>query len=157
MDMQTFAQATVTQYISKVCTFGLSGRKLKACKACWEQWLGCTTATKFQVDITWYLSAEQAGWAIISISSGEGACDDGKGNGTWSPVVQNGIEAISCATQLDRLVVVKVGRKITTNDNHMFGDNPTWSRKLHVCGDVGVIAVPRAPKWVTTVPICWCL
>ena len=69
-------------------------------------------------------------------------------------MVQNGIEAISCATQLDRLVVVKVGRKITTNDNHMFGDNPTWSRKLHVCGDVGVIAVPRAPKWVTTVPIC---
>lgn len=45
------------------------------------------------------------------------------------------LEAISCVTQLDGLVKVEVGRKTTKGDVHMFGKNPSWSRKLHVWGE----------------------
>ena len=47
----------------------------------------------------------------------------------WSNVA---LEAISCTTQLDGLVVVEVGGKTATCDMHMFGVNPSWARKLHV-------------------------
>ena len=42
------------------------------------------------------------------------------------------LEAISCATQLDGLVVVEVGGKTAMCDRHMFGVNHSWARKLHI-------------------------
>ena len=50
------------------------------------------------------------------------------------------LEAISCGTQLDGLVVVEIKRKMATRDVHMIGANPTWSNKLHVWGNAGVVA-----------------
>ena len=46
---------------------------------------------------------------------------------------------MSCMTQLDGLVAVKVGGKTATCDVYMFSANPTWSRKLRVSGEAGVI------------------
>ncbi len=40
------------------------------------------------------------------------------------------LKAISCATQLDGLVVVDIKGKLATRDMHLFGANPTWSKKL---------------------------
>ena len=48
--------------------------------------------------------------------------------------------AISCATQLDGLVAVKIKGKLATRDMHLFGANPTWSNKLCVGGEAGVVA-----------------
>ena len=56
------------------------------------------------------------------------------------------LEAISCATQLDGLVVVEVKGKIATRDKHMFGANPAWSRKLRVWGEAGVVAEGKDSK-----------
>ena len=56
------------------------------------------------------------------------------------------LEAISCATQLDGLVVVEVKGKIATRDMHMCGANPAWSRKLRVWGEAGVVAVGKDSK-----------
>ena len=56
------------------------------------------------------------------------------------------LEAIACATQLDGLVVVDVKGKPTTRDAHMFGVNPSWSSKLHVWGEAGVVAEGKDGK-----------
>ena len=56
------------------------------------------------------------------------------------------LEAISCATQLDGLVVVDVKGKIATHDKHMFGANPSWSSKLKVWGEAGVVAEGKDSK-----------
>ena len=45
------------------------------------------------------------------------------------------LKAISCATQLDGLVVVEIKGKLATRDLHMFGANPMWSKKLRVWGE----------------------
>ena len=37
------------------------------------------------------------------------------------------LEAISCATQLDGLVMVEVSGKTDMHDVHMFGANPSWA------------------------------
>ena len=49
------------------------------------------------------------------------------------------LEAISCATQLDRLVVVEIKVNLATCDVHLFDANPTWSKKLRVWGEAGVV------------------
>ena len=56
------------------------------------------------------------------------------------------LEAISCATQLDGLVVVKIKGKLATWDMHLFGVNPTWSKKLCVWGEAGVVAEGKDSK-----------
>ena len=56
------------------------------------------------------------------------------------------LEAISCAMQLDGLVVVEIKGKLATHDMHMFGENPTWSKKLHVWGEAGVVAEGKDSK-----------
>jgi hypothetical protein len=56
------------------------------------------------------------------------------------------LEAISCATQLDGLVVVKIKGKLATPDMQLFGVNPTWSKKLRVWGEVGVVAEGKDSK-----------
>jgi hypothetical protein len=45
------------------------------------------------------------------------------------------LEAISCATQLDGLVVVEIKGKLATRDMQLFSANPTWSNKLRVWGE----------------------
>ena len=40
------------------------------------------------------------------------------------------LEAIACATKLDGLAVVDVKGKLATRDVHMFGANPSWSKRL---------------------------
>ena len=50
------------------------------------------------------------------------------------------LNAISCALQLDGLVVVKIKDKLAMRDMHMFGTNPTWSKKRHVWGEVEAVA-----------------
>ena len=47
----------------------------------------------------------------------------------WSKVA---LEAISCATQFDGIVVVEVGAKTATRDVHMIGANPFWDQKLGI-------------------------
>ena len=49
------------------------------------------------------------------------------------------IEAIKCATQLDGLVVVKLGDKTGTRDEHVFGANPKWAKNLRTWGEAGVV------------------
>ena len=56
------------------------------------------------------------------------------------------LKVISCATQLDGLVVVDIKGKIATQDAHMFGANPTWSNKLQVWGKAEVIAEDKDSK-----------
>jgi len=56
------------------------------------------------------------------------------------------LETISCATQLDGLVVVELKGKLATCDMHLFGANPTWSKKLHVWGEAGVVAEGKDSK-----------
>ena len=36
--------------------------------------------------------------------------------------------------------MVEIKGKLATRDMHLFGANPTWSKKLHVWGEVGVVA-----------------
>ena len=45
------------------------------------------------------------------------------------------LKAIACATQLDGLVVVDIKGKLATRDMHLFGVNPTWSKKLRIWGE----------------------
>ena len=56
------------------------------------------------------------------------------------------LKAIACATQLDGLVVVKIKSKLATRDMHLFGGNPTWSKKLCVWGKAGVVAEDKDSK-----------
>ena len=56
------------------------------------------------------------------------------------------LEAIACATQLDGLVVVDVKGKLATHDVHMFGVNPSWSSKLRIWGEAGVVAEGKDSK-----------
>jgi hypothetical protein len=56
------------------------------------------------------------------------------------------LEAISCATQLDGLVVVEMKGKLATHDMHLFGANPTWSKKLRVWGEAGAVAEGKDSK-----------
>jgi hypothetical protein len=56
------------------------------------------------------------------------------------------LEAIACATQLDGLVVVDVKGKMATRDAHMFGANPSWSGKLRVWGEAGVVTEGKNGK-----------
>ena len=56
------------------------------------------------------------------------------------------LKAISCAMQLDGLVVVEIKGKLATCDMHMFGANPMWSKKLHVWGEAGVIVEGKDSK-----------
>ena len=56
------------------------------------------------------------------------------------------LQAISCATQLDGLVVVEIKGKLATHDMHLFGANPTWSKKLCVWGEAGVVAEGKDSK-----------
>ena len=56
------------------------------------------------------------------------------------------LEAISCATQLDGLVVVEIKVEVAARDVHMFGANPTWSNKLRVWGEAGVVAEGKDSK-----------
>ena len=50
------------------------------------------------------------------------------------------LEAISCAIQLDGLVVGEIKGKIAMPDAHMFGANQMWAQKLRVWGKAGVVA-----------------
>ena len=56
------------------------------------------------------------------------------------------LQAISCATQLDGLVVVEIKGKLATRGMHLFGANPTWSKKLHVWVEARVIAEGKDSK-----------
>jgi hypothetical protein len=56
------------------------------------------------------------------------------------------LEAISCAMQLDGLVMVEAKGKVATRDMHMFGANPMWSNKLRICGEAGVMAEGQDSK-----------
>ena len=56
------------------------------------------------------------------------------------------LEAISCATQLDGLVAVEIKGKLATRDMHLFGANTTWSKKLRVWGEAGVVAEGKDSK-----------
>ena len=56
------------------------------------------------------------------------------------------LEAISCMTKLDWLVVSEVGGKTTTCDVHMFGANSSWSRNVHVWGEFRVMAKGKNSK-----------
>jgi hypothetical protein len=56
------------------------------------------------------------------------------------------LKAISCALQLDGLVMVKTKDKLATRDMHMFGTNPMWSKKLHVWGEVEAVAEGKDSK-----------
>ena len=56
------------------------------------------------------------------------------------------LKTMTCATQLDGLVVVKIKGKLATRDMHLFGANPTWSKKLHVWGEAGIIAEGKDSK-----------
>jgi hypothetical protein len=56
------------------------------------------------------------------------------------------LEASSCATQLDELVVVKIKGRLAIRDMHLFGANPTWSKKLHAWGEAGVVAEGKDSK-----------
>jgi hypothetical protein len=56
------------------------------------------------------------------------------------------LEAISCATQLDGLVVVEVKGKLATRDMHLFGANPRWSNILQVWGEAGVVTEGKESK-----------
>ena len=56
------------------------------------------------------------------------------------------LKAISCDMQLNGLVVVDIKGKLATRDMHMFGANPTWSKKLCVWGEVGVVAEGKDSK-----------
>ena len=49
------------------------------------------------------------------------------------------IEAIKCATQLDGLVVVKLGDKIGTRDEYVFEANLKWSKNLRIWDEDGVV------------------
>ena len=42
--------------------------------------------------------------------------------------------------------MVEIKDKLATHDMHMFGANPTWSKKLHVWGEVGVVAEGKDSK-----------
>ena len=63
------------------------------------------------------------------------------------------LDAITCATQLDGLVVVEVGGKSTTHDVLMFGPNPRWTRNLKICGEARVIAEGKNLRQVTEEPL----
>ena len=54
--------------------------------------------------------------------------------------------AISCATQLDGLAMVEIKGKLATHDMHMFDANTTWSKKLRVWGEAGVVAESKDSK-----------
>ena len=54
----------------------------------------------------------------------------------WGKVA---IKAIKCATQLDGLVVVKLGKKTATRDKHVFKANLKWSKNLRMWGEAGVV------------------
>ena len=49
------------------------------------------------------------------------------------------MEALKCATQLDRLKVVTLGNQTTTCDILMFGKNPNWAKNLHTWGQAIVV------------------
>ena len=56
------------------------------------------------------------------------------------------LEAIVCTTQLDGLVVVDMKGQVVTRDVHMFGANPSWSNRLRVWGEAGVVAEGKDAK-----------
>ena len=60
--------------------------------------------------------------------------------------VKVALKAILCATQLDGLVAVEIKFKLATRDVHMFGANPTWSKKLYVWGKAVVVAEGKDSK-----------
>ena len=49
------------------------------------------------------------------------------------------VEAIKCATQLDRLVVMKHGNKTATQDKHVYNKNPKWAKNLQTWGNAGMV------------------
>jgi hypothetical protein len=48
--------------------------------------------------------------------------------------------------RLDGLVVVNVKGKLATSDVHMFGANPSWSSRLKIWGEAGVMAEGKDSK-----------
>lgn len=56
------------------------------------------------------------------------------------------LEAIACTTKLDGLIVVDVKCKMVTRDVHMFGANPSWSSRLKIWGEAGVVAEGKDSK-----------
>ena len=48
--------------------------------------------------------------------------------------------------RLDGLVVVNVKGKLATSDVHMFGANPSWSSRLKIWGEAGVMAEGKKSK-----------
>jgi len=56
------------------------------------------------------------------------------------------IKAIKCVTQLDGLVVVKLGNKTGTRDEHVFEAYLKWSKNLRTWGKAGVVREGKAGK-----------
>lgn len=48
------------------------------------------------------------------------------------------IKAIKCATHVDGLTVVEVGRLLKTRNEHVMGKNPNWVKNLHTWGEARV-------------------
>jgi hypothetical protein len=42
--------------------------------------------------------------------------------------------------------MVEIKGKLATRDMYLFGANPTWSKKLHVWGEAGVVAEGKDSK-----------
>ena len=49
------------------------------------------------------------------------------------------IGAIKLATQLDGLILVNVGGKMATRDEHVYGSNLNWATNLCIFGEAGVV------------------
>ena len=56
------------------------------------------------------------------------------------------LDAVTCATQLNGLVVTEVNGKQMTCDMHIFDANPKWSKNLCIWGEVGVVTVGKIQK-----------
>ncbi len=49
------------------------------------------------------------------------------------------LEVLTCATMIDGLRTITVGRKIKTRDEHIHGKNPRWASNLRTWGEAGVV------------------
>lgn len=56
------------------------------------------------------------------------------------------LEAVQCATQLDRLIVVDLNGKSATRDQNMFGVNPRCVNNRGMWGEAGVVQTGRDSK-----------
>ena len=56
------------------------------------------------------------------------------------------IQTIKCATQLDGLVIVKVGGESKARDMHVYDKLPKWTRNMRTFGEVGVVKEGKDAK-----------